>query len=134
MNNMLFILRAFDDIKDAGDIYYSMNKNKKNVIGGKFIPLVLPSNNNILNRYIKNNKVSLMETVISSIDYAVARNLPIAEAFTFEDTDFVITINNESFKENVEQIYQYYIDNEYYELCNRVLKLKQKLNEKQKCG
>ena len=98
----------------------------------EFIPLVLPSDNKQLQTFINNNMIVLMEKVISSIEYAVSKNLPIVETFLFKDTEFIITINSHTFKENLDNIYEYYIKNEKYELCSRVVKLLNKItNEKQ---
>lgn len=97
------------------------------------MPLTLPSDNKMLSAYINANKLALMESVITTIEYATEKNLPIVEAFLFEGTDFIITINSHTFKENLEQIFDYYVKNEKYELCPRVIKLIKNLtNEKTK--
>jgi len=106
---------------------------KKVTAEKEFIPLVLPSDNRQLESYINHNRIELMENVISSIEYAVSKNLPIVETCLFEDTEFIITINSHTFKENLDHIYDYYVKNEKYELCSRVVKLLNKItNEKQK--
>jgi len=92
-----------------------------------FTPLTLPANDKQLVSYVNQNKVALMENVLTSIEYGISKNLPIVETFSFEGTDFIITINSHTFKENVEQIYDYYIKNEKYELCPRVVRLLEKL-------
>jgi len=100
----------------------------------EFIPMSLPSGNDELCKYIANNKVKLMEAVISSVEYAIKNNIHMAEVFTFDNNEFLITISRAHFKQNIEKIYNLYIQNEYYELCPRVSKLIQILNENKKVG
>lgn len=114
-------------------IFINVMEKKAKSVNIEFIPMSLPSDNRVLEKYIDENKLKLMENVIDSIEYAVSKNLPITEVFAFFNTDFIITINDYTFKDNVQQIYDYYIKNENYELCPRVVKLLTKLkNEKQK--
>jgi hypothetical protein len=95
-----------------------------------FIPLVLPSDNTLLENYVTKNKMLLMDKVISSIEYAVNNNLHIAEVFKFDKSDYVITVSRQQFKQNVERIYNFYVENEIYERCKRVAQLIKVLNEK----
>lgn len=95
----------------------------------EFNPLFLPSSNIELEKYIGENKVKLMDGVISSIEYATKNELPMTEVFYFDKSEYVITVSKHQFKKNVEKIYQFYIDNEYYELCPRVLQLINTLDE-----
>lgn len=96
----------------------------------EFIPLALPSNNNSLAKYISTNRIKLMETVISSVENAMQNNMHVAEVFTFDNNDFLITVNRAQFKKNIEKIYNFYVQNEYFELCPRVVRLIKSLNEK----
>jgi len=96
--------------------------------------LELPSKNNEMEFYIKNNKINLMEQTIDSIEFAVKHNLPFVEVFKFNNSDFVITISEKEYLLNIEHIFKSYIDSEKYELCLRVKKLQsllKYLNEKE---
>jgi hypothetical protein len=99
-------------------------------------PYVLPSNNKELQAFISKYKVDMTEQVVSSIEFAVKHKLPIIEIFQFKDSKFVVTVSPKEFDANLENIYNYYLDMERYELCGRVAKLrdklKNKLNEKTK--
>jgi hypothetical protein len=102
-------------------------------VSNNFVPLVLPSNDKQLSIFVHENRLPLMSYVIEAIEYAVSKNLPTAEVFAFKDTEFIVTVNSSTFRENVEQIYEYYIKTERYELCHRVMGLIKKLtHEKQK--
>lgn len=98
----------------------------------KYKPFVLPSNFTELESYVKSNKWDLTEKVISSIEFAVKKNLPMVEVFAFKNSDFVITVSQTEFRENVSHIYNFYIKEEKYELCDRVKKLELLLDTKTK--
>lgn len=99
-------------------------------------PYVLPSNNEELQAFISKYKVDMTEQVVSSIEFALKHKLPIIEVFQFKDSKFVVTVSPTDFDVNLENIYNYYLATEQYELCQRVVqlreKLKQKTNEKTK--
>ena len=106
--------------------------NMKKTIN-RYKPLTLPSDNDELYKFLQSNKLYIMESITNSIEYAVGKNLPLAEVFSFKNLDFIVTLPSESFEENINHIYDYYIKNEKYELCGRVVRLKEKLkNNEQK--
>jgi len=100
------------------------------------IPYILPSNNDELQKFIEKNKSDMAEQVVSSIELAIKNKLPIIEIFQFKDSKFVVTLSPKEFDTNLENIYNYYIESEKYELCERVVKLRDQLknniNEKTK--
>ena len=110
------------------------SKRKSNVIKKNnnigYLPFVLPSDEIQLRKFIKNNKILLMEKIVTSIEFALSKNLPIIDIFTFENTSFVITLLSVNFKENIDNIYKFYIDHEHYELCNRISGISKKLEIK----
>lgn len=100
-------------------------------------PYVLPSNKDELRIFIEKYKVDMMEQVVSSIELAVRYKLPIIEIFQFKDSNFVVTMSPKEFDINLEHIYKFYLQTEKYELCKRIVTLRQKLgknnlNEKKK--
>lgn len=105
----------------------------------KYKPFVLPSDFKELESYVKSYKTDLTERVISSIEFAIKKNLPMVEVFNFKNSDFVITISREAFLDNIQNVYNFYIQEEKYELCKRVKQIEllldstnkpKKLNEK----
>ena len=42
------------------------------------------------------------------------------EVFNFKNSDFVITISREAFRDNIQNVYNFYLQSEKYELCGRV--------------
>ena len=99
-------------------------------------PYVLPSGQKELQSFISKYKMDMTEQVISSIEFAIKHKLPLIEVFQFKGSKFVVTISPPEFKENLDNIYNYYLESEQYELCDRVVKLRSKLpkhsNEKTK--
>ena len=88
----------------------------------------LPSNFNEMNKFIEVNKIQLMEHIVASIEYAIDKKLSFVEIFSFKNSDFVVTLPTNQFKENLDNVYSYYIEKEQYELCIRVKSVESKLN------
>jgi hypothetical protein len=72
----------------------------------------------------------MLEGVLNSIEYAVEKNLEVVEVFLFEGSEFIVTLNNSCFEKNVNQIYDFYVEQEKYELCKRAVRIKDKLKKK----
>ncbi len=105
----------------ANHIYCSMSRKT-------YQSYLLPSEFTELEKYIIKHKLKLMEHVVDSIEYAVSKKLDFIEIFKFINSEFTITLSMDKFKENIFNIYEYYINNELYELCARVKTLDNKLN------
>lgn len=91
---------------------------------------ILPSTNGEQLAFVKKYKRDMMEQVLNSIEIGVFNNLPGIEVFQFKNSDFVITVSSKDYLSNVENIYEYYMKEEAYEYCPRVIKLQKKLKEK----
>jgi len=90
---------------------------------------LLPSGFDEMDSFVIKNKILMTEQVLDSIDHALKKKLDFVEIFKFTNSDFVITLSVDKFKENIENIYNYYINTENYELCSRVKKLEKKLSK-----
>jgi len=90
-------------------------------------PLKLPKKDEELKKFILNNKLSLLEHVLNSVEYSVSKDLDVVEVFSFSQTDFIVTLSRENFKENIEALYNVFLKLEKYELCGRIKKLNLKL-------
>lgn len=97
---------------------------------------VLPSANEELEIFVNKYRVDMMEQVVSAIEYALENKLSMIEIFQFKNSHFVVTISEREFDSNLENIYKTYMKDEVYELCPRVIRLRELLkrtnNEKQK--
>lgn len=92
-------------------------------------PYVLPADDKELESFIRKYKLDMTQQVVSSIEFAIKNELPIIEVFQFKGSSFVVTITTKEFDSNLENIYNYYLDREHYELCKRVLDLRGKINK-----
>ena len=102
-------------------------KNNTNGIPSLY---VLPSDNKDLQFFSQKFKVDMMEQVVGIIEFAVEHNLPLIEVFQFKNSDFVITLSEKDYITNLNNIYSYYMKNEEYENCSRIVKLQKTLKEK----
>lgn len=92
--------------------------------------LKLPSDDVELKIFLSKNKIKMMEQILDSIEYSLENDLDSVEVFSFKGSDFIVTLSGECFLENVENIYKFYVDEEQYELCNRVKRINVKLLKK----
>ncbi len=86
---------------------------------------VLPSENKELQFFSKKFKVDMMEHVVKSIEFAVEHRLPFVEVFQFKNSDFVITLSEKDYLNNLDNIYKYFLEKEVYEYCPRVVQLQE---------
>ena len=91
---------------------------------------ILPSSDEELLIFTKKFKLDMTEHIVSSIEYAVEHKLPLVELFQFKKSDYVITISEKEYKENIEHIYEFYNDCKLYELCPRIEKIRELLKSK----
>lgn len=124
------------------DIYYPEDMKKKKI---NIIPptsnYILPSNNTDLQSFSQQYKIDMMEQVINCIELAIKNKFPHVEVFQFKNSEFVITLSENDYLANLNNIYNYYMRNESYEYCFRVVQLQNILkknsinntDEKQKC-
>ena len=94
----------------------------------KLPPFSLPCEYNALESYIESHKIELMERVLDCIEHAKRHKMKKVEVFKFDSSNYIVTLNEDDFLENLENIYEVYLNKEYYEYCNRVNKLLEKMN------
>lgn len=91
---------------------------------------ILPSSNEEMRKFVTKFKVDMMQHIIQSIKFALENKLPIVEVFTFKNSPFVVTINEGEFDANLTHISKYFKEQEIFELCTEVDKLKEILKRK----
>lgn len=95
-----------------------------------YVTQLLPSEFDELEQFIIQNKNLLTKQVTDSIEHAIQNNLSVVEVFNFKDSDFIITLQSETFRDNLNNIYKYYIESEQYEKCKCVKDLELLLDNK----
>jgi hypothetical protein len=91
--------------------------------------LTLPSDYEEMEIFIKNNKVKLTEQIVLSVQYALSNGFSSVEVFNFEDSDFIVILDQSTFKDNIDNVFEYYIKTEQYEFCDRLVKLKKQIEQ-----
>jgi hypothetical protein len=94
-----------------------------------FSVITLPSDYDEMEKFIVKNKVKLTEQIVLSVQYALDNNFSSVEVFNFENSDFIVILEKSSFKENIDNIFEFYIKTEQYEFCDRVAKLKKQIEQ-----
>ena len=92
--------------------------------------IILPSDNDNLEKFIKKYKLVLLEHSLDTIEYAIENNLNTIEVFKFQNSDFVVILNYVDYLINLNSIYEYYLKNEMYEFCPRITRLQKILTRK----
>lgn len=90
----------------------------------------LPSEFKYLDNYISENRETLLSHIVTSIKYAVENDLDFIDIFSFKDSNFSISIEFDEFATNIDHIYNIYIKEELYELCQEVVDLQKLLKHK----
>ena len=96
----------------------------------KYCSTTLPCEYNEMEKYILKNKTSLTLKVVDSIEYALKNKLVNVEVFKFKNSEYIVLLNESSFKENLDFIFNYYIETEQYEYCENVKKIQKLLDKK----
>ena len=91
---------------------------------------ILPSEHLELENFSKEFKIDMMDHVLNSIEVAIGSDLPLIEVFQFKNSDFVITLSDKDYLTNLENIFSYFMKNEKYEQCDRLVRLQKTLKEK----
>jgi phosphate starvation-inducible PhoH-like protein len=92
----------------------------------KYKVLKLPSDFDELKSYIKENTLELTEQVLDSINHAIDNDLKFIEVFQFKRSKFSVTITDDTYSDNINNVYDLYIELEEYELCENVLNIGKK--------
>jgi hypothetical protein len=89
------------------------------------VPVVveLPINAIDMETYVEDNRVMINEMLIKSFDYAVRKNFTGAEVFCFKNSNYIVVVNQKDFKDNVQNIFDYSLKNEHFEVCAKAKKV-----------
>lgn len=108
--------------------YLDTNNSFSFTIDSDYESFVLPSDTEELDNFIKKFYFDIAEYIIDSIEEAIKNKSAIIRLFDFKDTDFSITISKNMFKENLQNLYNVFINKEKYEYCQRLIDLLKKLD------
>ena len=85
----------------------------------KKIPVVveLPTNPVDMENFVEKNRILINEMLVDSFDYAVRKNFSGIEVFAFKGSSYVVMVNRKDFKDNLQNIFDYSLENEIFETC-----------------
>lgn len=89
----------------------------------KYKVVELPSDNATMEKFVEKNRIELNRRIVDNIEYAVQNKLGGVEMFCFKNSNFVVVINRKDFKENLQNIFDYSVNNNQFELCERAKRL-----------
>jgi len=91
----------------------------------KKIPSVveLPTNPVDMEKYVKKNRISINDKLLDSIDYAIRKRFDGIEVFAFKNSNYVVLVNKKDFRDNLQNIFDYSLENEYFETCAKAKKV-----------
>jgi hypothetical protein len=108
----------------------STKKPKRSYKARKKYPFELPSEYDLLDDYLQTHKTELTQMTLNRIEYAMKNELDSIELFKFSDSDFVVTLKEDDFYDNVKNICNFYMESEKYELCSYAFKIKNNVEKK----
>jgi hypothetical protein len=91
----------------------------------KKVPVVveLPTNPVDMENFVENNRQLINEMLVDSFDYAIRKNFTGIEVFAFKNSSYVVIVNKKDFKDNLQNIFDYSLENELFETCAKAKKV-----------
>jgi hypothetical protein len=107
-----------------------MNKIlKTKSIKEKITVLELPKSNDDMEYYVLKNKTKIYDSIVTNIETAINKRWSAVEIFKFQETNFVVVINRRDFKENLQNAFDFSLENEHFEICAKAKKVIDKLEK-----
>ena len=91
----------------------------------KKVPVVveLPTNPVDMENFVENNRSLINDMLVDSFDYAIRKNFSGIEVFAFKDSKYVVIVNRKDFRDNLQNIFDYSLENELFETCAKAKKV-----------
>lgn len=99
----------------------SESKSKKSKY--QYAVVELPSDNSAMENYIQKNREEINEKIVDAIEYAMHNRLGGVEIFCFKGSSFVVVLNRKDFKDSLENIFEFGMEKEKFEICAKVKQL-----------
>lgn len=82
----------------------------------------LPTDNVRMEEYVEKNRLVINDKIVNNIDHAINKRLAGVELFCFKNSNFVVVLNRKDFKESLQHIYDFSLDHEHFEICDKAKK------------
>jgi hypothetical protein len=99
----------------------SESKSKKSKY--QYAVVELPSDNSAMENYIQKHREEINEKIVDAIEYAMHNRLGGVEIFCFKGSSFVVVLNRKDFKDSLENIFEFGMEKEKFEICAKVKQL-----------
>lgn len=76
--------------------------------------------------YVIKHRAEINEQIVESIDYALKNHLSGIEVFCFKNSNFVVMLHKKDFRESLENIFEFSMNNQQFELCTKARRLIEK--------
>lgn len=107
----------------------TQGKNKSNSrVTVKHEVVQLPSENKEMENYVLKNRLQINEKIIDNIEYAIKNKLNCIEIFCFHNSNFVVVLHSKDFNDSLQNIYDFSMQSEKFEVCIRAKKVMTLLN------
>lgn len=100
----------------------SKSKNRYEVIE-------LPASNAEMEKYLEVHRKEINRRVVENIDYGIKMRLNAVEIFSFKNSNFVVLMNRKDFKENLQNIIDFSLKNQDFDVCKKAKMVMQKLDK-----
>ena len=105
----------------------SESKSKKSKY--QYAVVELPSDNSAMENYIQNHREEINEKIVDAIEYAMHNRLGGVEIFCFKGSSFVVVLNRKDFKDSLENIFEFGMEKEKFEICAKVKQLIRRMDK-----
>lgn len=99
------------------------DKIKPRVLKKTPVVVELPTDPVDMENYVEKNRSTINELLVASFDYAVKKNFGGIEVFCFQDSNYVVVVARKDFRDNLQNIFDYSLKNEQYEICAKAKKV-----------
>lgn len=82
-----------------------------------------------MEEYVLRNKTKIYESIVTNIETAINKRWSAVEVFKFQESNFVVVINRKDFKENLQNAFDFSLENEHFEICAKAKKVIDKLEK-----
>lgn len=82
-----------------------------------------------MEEFVLKNKQIMYKSIVTNIEAAINNRWGAVEVFSFEESNFVVVINRADFKENLQNAFDYSLENEHFEICAKAKKVIDKLDK-----
>jgi hypothetical protein len=92
------------------------------------VVIELPTGSLAMEHYLNKYRRDINDTLIDSFDYAIKKRFNGIELFCFENSNYIIIVNDKDFRDNIQNIFDYSLKNEDYDICTRAKKVMELLD------